>query len=73
MDSCRRAARLVSEPCDRDLSLAERALLPTHLFFCKMCSAYSKQFELMRKITRDLQNEQGDGAAVGLPTLEIVH
>ena len=66
MYSCRRAASLASESYDRDLSLAERASLRMHLFFCRICSAYSEQLELMRKIARDLQNKHADSGVSGL-------
>lgn len=66
MGSCRRAARLASESYARDLSLAERASLRAHLFFCGMCRAYSRQLELMRKLTHDLQNERADSGVPGL-------
>lgn len=46
---CRRASRLLSLACDRELETVEVEALRRHLDACLMCRNFSSQLDFMRK------------------------
>jgi len=49
--NCKEIARLVSESHDRPLSFMERLQMRMHLTMCFLCRNFSKQLQLIRKLT----------------------
>ena len=56
--ACRRATRLLSLACERDLDVEEVKILSKHLQACLMCRNYSGQLDFLRKAARSYR--QGD-------------
>ena len=50
--TCKEAARLISEGLDRNLNVAERTRLQLHVAVCKACERVTRQFEFLRRATR---------------------
>lgn len=46
---CRRAARLLSLACERDLDAGEIAALNRHLGECLMCTRFKGQLDFLRR------------------------
>jgi hypothetical protein len=49
---CRRASRLLSLACERELDTAEVQALRRHLDACLMCRNFSAQLDFMRKAAK---------------------
>jgi hypothetical protein len=49
---CKRASRLLSLACDRDLDTAEMQALKRHLDACLMCRNFSAQLSFLRKAAK---------------------
>jgi predicted anti-sigma-YlaC factor YlaD len=62
MPSCKEASRLVSQSCDRPISLREHLALGFHLMMCKFCRRFSRQLaQISRAIHRlAMQTEQDE-------------
>ena len=56
--SCKRAAELLSEEQDRDLSFQEWTALQAHLVICKGCRAVSGQFKVLRRALQSLLDKE---------------
>ncbi|MFA0812139.1 zf-HC2 domain-containing protein [Microbulbifer epialgicus] len=52
MKSCREATRLMSESQERKLPLREQASLKLHLALCAPCRNFSKQMNILRRISK---------------------
>jgi hypothetical protein len=48
--SCKKAAHLLSESFERELSLSKKLALRTHLAICKTCVSCARQFRALKKI-----------------------
>jgi hypothetical protein len=51
-DSCRDAARLASEACERSLTIRERVDLQAHLLVCIACRTYRRQLRSLQLLAR---------------------
>jgi predicted anti-sigma-YlaC factor YlaD len=62
MLSCKEASRLVSQSCDRSISLREHWALGFHLMICKFCRRFSRQLAQINRAIRRLavQTEQDE-------------
>lgn len=49
---CRRASRLLSLACERELDTVEVQALKRHLDLCLMCRNFSTQLDFMRKAAK---------------------
>jgi len=49
---CRRASKLLSLACERELDTVEVQALKRHLDACLMCRNFSAQLDFMRKAAR---------------------
>ena len=47
--NCRKASRLLSVACDRDLNAVESQALQYHLGRCLMCRNFDSQLKFLRK------------------------
>ncbi len=54
MTSCEETARLVSERHDRRLSLLDQMRLRMHLAMCFLCRNFSRQIDMVRKLSKAL-------------------
>ncbi len=52
MMNCREITRLVAESADRDLPFYQRMRVRMHLAICFLCRRFTRQLELIRKISR---------------------
>lgn len=52
--SCEETARLVSERHDRHLSFLDHVRLRLHLAMCFLCRNFSRQIDMVRKLSRAL-------------------
>jgi predicted anti-sigma-YlaC factor YlaD len=52
--SCEETARLVSERHDRRLSFLDQVRLRLHLAMCFLCRNFSRQIDMVRKLSRAL-------------------
>ena len=52
MMNCKEITRLVAESADRDLPFYQRMRVRMHLAMCFLCRRFTKQLELIRKISR---------------------
>jgi hypothetical protein len=50
--ACRRATRLLSLACERELDAEEVKILEKHLQACLMCRNFSTQLDFLRKAAR---------------------
>lgn len=51
--TCRDASRLISEGLDRDLPVADRAVLRVHLALCGACARFTHQLGFLRRAMRE--------------------
>ena len=56
--SCRRASRLLSLACERELEPPELQALRRHIDACLMCRNFSAQLDFMRKAARKYSQGQ---------------
>jgi hypothetical protein len=54
MNSCEKAARLVSERHDRRLSFFDQVHLRMHLALCFLCRNFARQIDMVRKLSKAL-------------------
>ncbi len=59
---CSEIARLASESLDRDLPLASRIALRSHLVYCSACRLYLRQARRMREAMRSLAGRDPQGS-----------
>ena len=60
MLSCHESTRLLSQAQERRLTLGERAALRVHLAICVGCRNFSRQVDILRRVSRAYA--QGAGA-----------
>lgn len=51
--TCREASRLISDGLDRELPVAERAVLRVHLALCTACTRFTRQMDFLRRAMRE--------------------
>ncbi len=61
--TCRDAARLVSESCERELSLGEKIKLKALCIMCPYTERYEKQVTLMHEKISDCLEHAGEEAS----------
>ncbi len=57
MLNCKATTKLVSESLDRELSIAERVELWSHLLICSFCRLFRKDTLAMRELIRKTSSE----------------
>jgi hypothetical protein len=50
--TCKEASQLVSQACDRRLTLRERIGLRLHLLICDACARFARQIRFLRTVTQ---------------------
>ena len=63
--SCKKAAKLASEAQDRKLSMMETMSLKMHMGICSVCRIVAKNFEMMKKMTKIINQKIEDGEPIG--------
>ncbi len=58
MLNCKQTTKLVSESLDRELSIAERVELWSHLLICSFCRLFRKDTLAIRELIRKTSNDQ---------------
>jgi hypothetical protein len=59
--SCKKVSRVASESLDRKLSGYERTSYEAHLVICPPCRRNKRQMELLEKLLRGSEMEEGKG------------
>lgn len=61
MLTCKEASALVSQSCDRPISLRERLLLGFHLMICSFCRRFARQLaeisRALRRLARHIEQD----------------
>jgi len=57
---CHEASRLISDSCDRNLTIVEQIELRFHLLACSFCRDQKHNAHLMEEILSKIQNEDPD-------------
>jgi len=71
---CQEASRLISDSCDRDLTLVEQVELRFHLLACSFCRDQKHNAHQMEEILERIQNEDPDlGICLSQSDREIIH
>ncbi|HCI13072.1 MAG TPA: hypothetical protein DFK12_03710 [Gallionellaceae bacterium] len=54
MLDCKHNTELLSQSCDRPITLRERMAMRMHLLMCRGCRNFEKQLAFIRKAAREL-------------------
>ncbi len=65
MLTCKEASQLISQSCDRRLTVGERIGLRVHVFVCKACSRFQRQMKLLHRAARRYA-EMDDTVSAGI-------
>jgi predicted anti-sigma-YlaC factor YlaD len=60
MMNCEQATRLMSDGCERDLTIRERAAIKMHNLLCVGCRNFNVQVHDLGRIARRYAKEQGE-------------
>jgi len=60
MLKCKEVARLVSESMDRKLGLWQRMNLWLHLSMCRLCAAFSRDIDFLRRASAQMDEQAGE-------------